>query len=233
MGLAASAILVAGMVGTAAAADLPEESPSPVAVAASTNWTGIYVGIKGSYNWAEATGTVYGPPPFPNHSMDKNNPQGAQVGGELGYNFQGAGSPFVFGASVDFQTGGFSDSAHSVYGPFAVTGETKLNNLGSVQARLGYAMGRWLPFVSGGYAFGQGEHTSTIDFIGSSTFSDTKWYSGWTAGVGTEYAINKHWSLKGEYRYTDLGSETLNLGGVGTKVNLVNQSVDFGVNYRF
>ena len=82
-------------------------------------------------------------------------------------------------------------------------------------------------------AFGQGEHTSTIDFIGSSTFSDTKWYNGWTAGVGTEYAINKHWSLKGEYRYTDLGSETLNLGGVGTKVNLVNQSVDFGVNYRF
>ena len=68
---------------------------------------------------------------------------------------------------------------------------------------------------------------------GTNSYSDSKWYSGWTAGLGAEFAINQHWSLKGEYRYTDLGSETMNLGGISTKVNLQNQAVDFGVNYRF
>jgi outer membrane immunogenic protein len=229
------------MVGTAAAADLPEESPSPVAVAASTNWTGIYAGLKGSFNWAQVTGTVYAPGFLGGtHSLLDNNPNGAEVGGELGFNFQVPGSRFVAGAFADFQTGSFSDSASSLGSLFGndytTTGETKLNNLGSVQARIGYAMGKWLPFVSGGYAFGEGEHSTTItsnDIPINATYSGKKTYSGWVAGLGTEYAINRHWSLKGEYRYADLGSQTMDLGGVSTKIKLVNQSVDFGVNYRF
>lgn len=238
MALGASAVIFAGMVGTAAAADLPE-SPSPEAVAAGTNWTGLYAGLKGSYNWGKVTGTVYAPSFLGGtHPLLDNKPDGAQIGGEVGYNYQAGGSPFVFGGSVDFMTGGFSDSASSTtpffIGSLTTTGETKINNLGSVQGRIGYAMGRWLPYVTGGYAFGEGEHTTTVSsFFGTNSYSNTKWYNGWTAGLGTEFAINQHWSLKGEYRYTDLGSETMNLGGISTKVNLVNQAVDFGVNYRF
>jgi outer membrane immunogenic protein len=138
---------------------------------------------------------------------------------------------------VDFQTGGFSASATGtstfIIFPVTTTGETKLDNLGSVQARLGYAMGRWLPYVTGGYAFGEGEHTTAVSsFLGTSRFSDSKWYNGWTVGLGAEYAINRRWSVKGEYRYTDLGSETLDVG-FPTKIKLTNQALDLGVNYRF
>ena len=28
---------------------------------------------------------------------------------------------------------------------------------------------------------------------------------GWTLGAGVEYAVNNHWSLRAEYRYTDFG----------------------------
>jgi outer membrane immunogenic protein len=239
-GLGISAILFAAMAGSAAAADLPE-GPSPVAVAAGTNWSGLYIGLKGSYNWAQATGTVYAPSFLGGaHPLLENKPNGAEIGGEIGYNFQVPGSAFVAGVFADFQTGGFSGSASSAgsLGPFdyTTTGETKLNNLGTVQARIGYSVGRWLPFISGGYAFGQGEHSTTItsnDIPINATYSAKKNYNGWVAGLGTEYAINQHWSLKGEYRYSDLGSETLDLGGVSTKVKLINQAVDFGVNYRF
>jgi outer membrane immunogenic protein len=53
-------------------------------------------------------------------------------------------------------------------------------------------------------------------------------------GGGVEYAINHNWTLKGEYRYFDGGSENYSVGfGDGTNVDLSIQTVRFGVNYNF
>jgi outer membrane immunogenic protein len=218
-------MLFAGMVGTAAAADLPE-SPAPTEVARQMNWSGVYLGLKGSYDWAHSTATIV--EPFPGAPGQTTDPSGAMIGGELGYNYQAPGTAFVFGLSADFQTGRLNDSG--VWEGF-VPVNMNVKDLGSVTARIGYATGRWLPYVMGGYAFGNAARTDTLFGLSE---SDTKWYNGWTAGVGAEYAINKHWSLKGEYRYTDLGSQTFDLAPIAeTKAKLTAQSVDFGVNYRF
>ena len=41
------------------------------------------------------------------------------------------------------------------------------------------------------------------NFAASGTKSATR--VGWTLGAGLEYAVNNHWSLRAEYRYTDFG----------------------------
>ena len=83
---------------------------------------------------------------------------------------------------------------------------------GSVRARAGYAFDRLLPYVTGGVAFGSfytdaqlfgTDLDGVTNFAASGTNSATR--VGWTLGAGLEYAINNHWSARGEYRYTDFG----------------------------
>ena len=58
--------------------------------------------------------------------------------------------------------------------------------------------------------------------------------SGWTVGAGLEYALTPHLSIKAEYQYVDLGTDTIASVAFGsisekTKVNIVKA----GLNYRF
>lgn len=61
------------------------------------------------------------------------------------------------------------------------------------------------------------------------------WRTGWTAGAGAEYALRRNWSVKAEYRYTDLGrassfDPTLN----STDDNKLNfHAIRLGASYRF
>jgi len=59
--------------------------------------------------------------------------------------------------------------------------------------------------------------------------------TGWTAGVGLEYAFLGPWSAKIEYLYADLGSATCGAStcGVDTTVSFKTSIVRLGVNYRF
>ena len=82
---------------------------------------------------------------------------------------------------------------------------------GSVRARAGYALDRVLFYGSGGAAFGAfsssyqlyGMDLSLAPFYAANIHTSTR--VGWTAGGGVEYAINPHWSVRGEYRYLDFG----------------------------
>ena len=93
-----------------------------------------------------------------------------------------------------------------------VTGTVESGVQGSVRARAGYAFGRFLPYVTGGVAIGSFYTDAQVfgtdldgvtNFAASGTKSATR--VGWTFGAGVEYAVNNHWSLRAEYRYTDFG----------------------------
>ncbi len=59
--------------------------------------------------------------------------------------------------------------------------------------------------------------------------------TGWTAGVGVEHAFNNNLSIKGEYKYTDYGDETMDVDVWGEiwKQELSEKSVHVGLSYHF
>ncbi len=67
---------------------------------------------------------------------------------------------------------------------------------------------------------------------------------GWTVGGGLEYAITNNWSIRAEYRYTDLGHASIfaansfndpAIGGGGGFSNrhIVENQVQVGFSYKF
>ncbi|MEP6707537.1 MAG: outer membrane beta-barrel protein [Pyrinomonadaceae bacterium] len=76
---------------------------------------------------------------------------------------------------------------------------------------------RILIYGTGGLAYGRvnnsansdfrpGVPTSILFFQYPASLSTTK--TGWTVGGGGEVGLNKHWSLKFEYLYLDLGNQS-------------------------
>jgi outer membrane immunogenic protein len=202
----------------AQAADLPRGMPykAPAAYAPMYNWTGFYLGIQGGGGWGDSdwNGLAVG-----------NSPGGGMIGGTVGYNWQGIGSPWVFGLEGDIAWTNIKDSV--ACGAFSC--ETKNNWFGTARGRVGYAWDRWMPYVTGGVAFGDIDANRT-GFAGS---SDTN--AGWTVGAGIEGVIAGNWTAKLEYLYADIGDTTCSAAscGTATNVDLSMNIVRAGVNYRF
>jgi outer membrane immunogenic protein len=209
--------LVAAM--PANAADLPRggvpyRAPAYVS---GFNWTGFYLGANG--------GGAFGDSDW-NALLVNNSPTGGMLGITGGYNWQGAGMPWVFGVEGDLDWAFLSDSVACAA---ATTCQTKSNFFGTLRGRAGYAFDRIMPYLTGGLAVGN-IVANRSSFIGS---SDTN--AGWTIGVGVEAAVWQNWTAKVEYLYADLGNITCSTAACGTLTN-VDLSMNVlrgGVNYHF
>jgi outer membrane immunogenic protein len=217
--LAGLGLLALATAQPANAADLPRSMPykAPAYVAAY-NWTGFYLGINGGGAWGNSdwNGTGLG-----------TDPSGGMFGLTAGYNWQAMGSPWVFGLEGDIDW-------TNVNGNFACAGaicETKNDWFGTVRGRVGYSFDRYLPYFTGGVAFGNIDANRT-GFAGS---SDTS--VGWTVGVGIEGVVAGNWTAKLEYLYADLGDTSCSAIACGTtaatNVDLQMNILRAGLNYRF
>jgi len=225
MGLAAS---------QASAADLPRKAPAyiPPALPPIT-WTGCYIGanIGGAFGNASAT--------F-NAGEVSTNGSGFAGGGQIGCDYQFAGSPWVIGFRNMFD-GTTNDRSGTIgAGPLA-GGVVNFNNqwFDTLTARLGYAVQpTWLLYFQGGGAWG---HTSTdITFGGVQIGQTSKTRSGWTIGGGVEWMFAPHWSAFLEGNYMDFGSNNGTVFGVvacgagcAYSTKATESTVLVGVNYRF
>jgi len=212
--LAIAALLLGTL--AARAADLPSPSyKAPAYVApAYANWTGFYVGINGGYGFGKSNWDV------PSLQL---KPKGPLAGVTLGYNFQTG--LWVWGLEADGDWSGIKNSADC----FGGSCETKLSWLATGRGRLGYAgWSNWLPYITGGAAFGDVKASSPIG-------GTSKDKLGWTAGLGVEYAMWTNWSVKLEYLYVDLGKFDcgLNCGAIPDNVSFKTNIVRAGLNYRF
>jgi len=214
---ACAGLLAAVMALPSFAADMPRPAYKAPSSAEPWNWTGFYVGINGGYGWGKSNWTN----PATGATTGDFNFTGAQVGGTIGYNLQM--SQIVIGAEADID-------ASWIRGTDAtVCCETKNTWMGTARGRLGYAMDRWLPFISGGAAFGDIRMTP----LGFASATDTRF--GWTAGGGLEYAFQGAWSAKVEYLYVDLGKASCSVAtcGVANDVTFKTSIVRGGINYHF
>lgn len=154
------------------------------------------------------------------------HPDGAVLSGGFGYNFQ-AGS-LVYGIEGDAGPSWMRDTNAAV-APCASC-EVRNHYLATARARVGYAFDRWLPYVTGGAAFG--DITIKTPAGGSQQSNQV----GWTAGGGVEYAFaGTNWSTKLEYLYVDLGSATCDAVhcGTSTSADFKSNIVRVGLNYRY
>ena len=223
---------------TAQAADLPRKAPLYQPYAPAFSWSGFYVGAVIGY--ASGTSqhvvptTIAGPLAGLNAS-DPFKATGGLFGVTLGYNYQI--SNWVFGIEGDWSLSsksGVHGSSISLLNPL-FTVSTSEQWLATIRGRAGYSWDRLLVYGTFGWA---GARVEAQDFSALSVASETKMMTGWTAGVGLEYAFAQRWSAKVEYLYVGLDSKTFfdpnpNPGGVPHSVSLNNQIVRGGINYKF
>ena len=200
----------------AQAADMPAYE-EPAYVAPMFSWTGLYAGVNGGYMWGSSQWSG-------GSGNFEVSPQGWMGGGTLGYNLQTG--TWVWGVEADLDYANLKGTEGAICGGCTV----KDTWLGTLRGRLGYSFNRWLPYLTGGLAYGS-IYVSTP----GGAIDRTK--GGWTFGGGLEYDFLGYWSAKLEYLYVDLGSATCSYTTCvmpsDTTVDFKANSVRFGLNYRF
>lgn len=173
---------------------------------------------------------------FPDANIDETiSDTSGDFGGFLGFNQQSGNVVYgVEGAFSMFK----SDESVLLDGSegLDLTSETK--NLGSIRARLGYATGNALVYVTGGAAFSSSTQTWDDDgFDGGDDLDpvDMKMDTGWVAGAGIEYAVTEAISIRAEGLYYDFGSQSGVTDGEDDtfKVKQTATSVRVGIAYHF
>jgi len=191
----------------AAAALLPAKAMAQDA----PDWSGWYTGVSvGTVSVDSEIGEdrITPPPTFEDTRSDIGD-DGYGVSLFGGYNWQ-IGGNFVVGVEVDATYADVSTSGQLLYDVAPPNTLNPGNEFGgelqwmaTVRARAGYAFGRWMPYVTAGWAYAQYETASDYVSLPAYTRDDT-----WDAavyGVGIEYLAPANWSIRGEYRTADFG----------------------------
>jgi high affinity Mn2+ porin len=219
--MAAAAVLLAPM--PALAAD-PAAMPS-----------GFYVGAHMGYLFGNATATLA----YPEGAASAG---GSSAIGTLSGGVQG-GYEYIFpsrlmlGVEADFTFTDFIDLAPvlSYRSTANGSGNDQLNYLATLRGRIGYSMGSWTPYLTGGLAIAAMRNSLVDATSGSENATSNNVRLGYTVGGGVDYALDKRWTARLEYLYTHLGltgySFTPWPGRYDSQYDL--QQVRVGLNYHF
>lgn len=214
--LAGASLLAMGVV-SASAADLPARMPvkAPAYVAPMAfSWTGFYLGLNGGYGFGrgEFNGGGLGSGGF--------DAGGGLFGATVGYNWQTG--PLVFGLEGDIDWSGMRGSATCG----GITScDVRNDYLATIRGRLGYAMDRWMPYITGGAGIGNVK----TSIAGFGDTNNTK--AGWTLGGGIEASLMGPWTAKVEYLHVDLGEADTAVAGTSAK--FTSDIIRGGINYKF
>jgi outer membrane immunogenic protein len=168
------------------------------------------------------------------------NFSGPVAGGQIGYNHQ-FNNHVILGAEIDLDYADINNR-YGIAGANKISqvSQTGMNNLsyndrtgvnwlGTARLRLGYDLGKFLPYITAGFAYGSVSNNSfglqqyissnnTVQlYAGNSVVNNSSVNVGWAAGAGAEYIVADNWSVKGEYLYTQLAG--LNINGYPTAIN--------------
>jgi len=274
-GISVAAFFITGSVWAEDGVQSHDES-EVASVAATTvfSWNGSYIGGQLGGSWGNSTissnieaGTFIIPPMVPlplisGHLLDFSPDSSGFVGGfHAGHNFD-IGNNVIIGLETDFvlsnvdtQTGYQAFDMNPLNGNNGgfLNARTNIDQkwAGATRVRVGYAMNRFLPYVSAGLAYGKVE-TSANAYLSATAlgpnaygnleynFRNSDIFTGWTLGAGAEYAATDNILLRLEYRYVDYGSETYRhvIPGNGTSainytVNHETHDLRLGVAYKF
>jgi outer membrane immunogenic protein len=228
--LLAGTALLTVVSGSAMAADMrpapaPVYTKAPPMMAPLFTWTGCYIGGNAGGLWARKDWTLTG------RVESSQDISSWLAGGQVGCNYQV--STWVFGIQGDFDWTNASTTATDA-AFLATTDSSKIKSLASVTGRVGYAWDRFLGYVKGGGAWEKDEYTlSSLGLV--STASETR--TGWTVGVGGEYAFTDWLTGFVEYDFYDFGTKSNTFTGTfGTAIIDVKERKSVakaGINFKF
>lgn len=207
----ASALMFAAPV--AQAADMALKAPPPAP--AVDPWAGWYLGVNIGGSWGRAADTTtYGAPPVL-FAATSSHLDGVIGGGQVGYNWQFAPA-WVAGVEADFDGADIEGKATTTANTFTGSVGSKLDWFGTVRGRVGYLVTPTaLLYATGGWAYGHTTSSANATALGLSALASTGTdQNGWTVGGGLEYALNPWLSVKTEYLYLDLGTNTVASGAL-------------------
>lgn len=238
MALASSSAAFAGGVTEAVVVIAPVAAP---VIVTTHDWSGFYAGANlasnsGTTDWNGeyfTQGLSDGPATTGAFDLD-----GTSAGLQAGYNMQF--DSMVFGIEADMGWGDVTGTGGAIdVGEFATVPSVKLDQLGSLRARLGFATGNVLLYATAGWASASGSlGLSNLDGPSDDRVADIT-ADGWTGGVGAEIALNDRLSVKGEYLDSRLTMNEVQFDRVLPADFLaVNGTVDVktfkvGLNYAF
>jgi outer membrane immunogenic protein len=214
--VALSSVLVV-MSSAAIAADLPRKAPVAVMAAPAMNWTGFWIGGHVGYTWGEGKSSTAGDP-----VVDFD---GVSAGVALGYDWH-LPNNFVLGAFVSVPFFG-PDQTYNPVPAIAITAE--MNWAVVVGGRVGYALGRVMPYGFAGVVFGEGELTSAA----FPAVNQTQSHTGWTAGAGIDYALTPNWIVGARYAYVDTGRETYTGFVPARSISFTGSNAALTLRYKF
>jgi outer membrane immunogenic protein len=150
--------------------------------------------------------------------------EGFAIGAKLGYDKQ-IGN-VVLGVMTD---GFYSFADGNGRGLGAGVFESKLHYYGTVRGRLGYALGRFMPYATAGYAYGELEVSKILTGV-----SESETLNGWVYGGGLEFVWNKDITLHAGYRRIDFDDRTFTVLPAGQNTLSPEMDVfDFGLVSRY
>jgi high affinity Mn2+ porin len=206
----------------------PSVADGPGSIAAKTAeltpadpWGGFYVGAHVGYGFG---GLGPGTHPVLDEGVFLPSTVTGLIGGyQAGYNFR-LPKYVLLGFETDVSFTSAIDESATGSAPF----HTRLDYFATARGRLGYVIDRrFLPYVTGGLAWGQ---TDVLMNAPNDTSSRSATHVGWTTGAGVEFALGGPWSAKAEYAMIRLGEVTY-AAPAGLVVDPVVHTFRLGMNY--
>jgi high affinity Mn2+ porin len=193
------------------------------------DWIGFYVGGHVGYSRGKARVTL-----ADDESARFGHEFGSLTGGlHGGYNYV-LPSRLLLGVEADMTF--LNALAADDVAWFRTTPDTdiaeKIDYMGTVRGRFGYAFDHWMVYATGGFAWSLGRFLQTpgaVDDIDKLLHLRT----GWVAGAGAEVAIAPSWSARLEYLYRSFGHAEVTLpSGTTAGSSFDVHTIRAGLNYK-
>lgn len=170
-------------------------------------WTGFFFGahLGGGHTGHDVAETVVLSADPLILDTATHGPSASSVLGGVQAGWQKQWEKFVAGIELTYTAVQFDETSHSLLLPdAALSGEVR--DLITLTGRLGFADGRWLAYAKGGWASADIDITYRNTVTGAVASSGGR-ESGWTAGVGIDYALSLNLFLGIEYNYLHFSAD--------------------------
>lgn len=219
------------------AADMPTKAPVYRATsAASSNWTGCYIGANTGGTWAHKSTTLTNDLGLPTDVfLGSLTASGWAYGGQIGCDYQFANN-WVVGIRGMWDGSSLKGSNQVPSGVF--TNNVKIDSFGTVVGKLGYLVNPSIEIYGlAGVAWVRDHYFFTQTGFGEFA-SGNQTRTGYDLGVGVSWMFAPNWNLWLEYDHMGFGTRNAILADTSglTRAIDVQQSVDkvlVGINYRF